>query len=73
MSKSLRAYLCYAVIDWFHRNEVNDYQFTVSVSSLILIVEKYANDLLSRELVEFYCGGNELKEIEAEIYAGVGK
>ncbi|KAJ8675733.1 hypothetical protein QAD02_011519 [Eretmocerus hayati] len=73
VSKSLRAYLCYAIINWYHESKFRKEENQECMDLIVYILEKYVGDLLDKESVKFRTTSNDILKLESELSTNIGK
>ena len=71
-SKALRAYLCYALINWFSEKILKKEDLEKNNEILVNLIEKYIKDLLDKETVKHWIAMNEISKVETSLALSIG-
>lgn len=72
IAQSLRAYLCYGIINWFHDNDLAEDRLSECVDLVLVVLEKCIDDLLNKEAVQFWTSSNEIDKLETQLSSTIG-
>ncbi|XP_058807144.1 gem-associated protein 5-like [Phymastichus coffea] len=67
LGKSLRGFLCHAIIDWYLKNKLIEEQKSECIDLIIEILQECIVNLLDREAVKCWTIANQIKNLETKL------
>lgn len=73
ISKSLSAFFCHSVIQWFLKNELTESDSIECENLLIAIFKDHLKNLLDKDAVTFWTTTNTINKLETQLALSIGR
>lgn len=73
ISKSLGAYLCHSIVQWFLKNDLLESETAECEGFIAAVIEKHLENLLDKDSVSFWTTTNTINKLESQLSLSIGK